>query len=405
MKAAPRGRFHLCFPVMKSARRLEHLVARLKEYREWVRLAEEQTGKGLLTQAREIHSLRHAGGRCGITDYYWFRLYDENYLSCEGPENFLGWRLQDSFNFALNPRHVVLPAWDKLVFAQLAQTAGLPVAPIVAFYHPANKFMFTGCKHLITVKAVAEFLRDEAEYPLYSKPAYSQQGEGSQALLGCRREDDSLLLAGNRSIPVSEFVKRFHEPVNRRYHRPECGFLLQKILRNAPEIEEITGWSAISGVRIVCLNGPEGVFPVAAAWKIAMPPNMVDNFHMGAYGNLVAGIDLETGMVMRVVDGLGPAARLLDRHPITGRPFAGFRLPGWNTMLEVCREAGKIFPLMKVHHWDFALTDRGPMIIELNDMGGTQIVQLCGHGLLTEETREFLRGHADHHRHAWVKFL
>lgn len=405
MKTAHEGRFHLCFSAMKSARRLEHLVSRLKEYRAWVRLAEEQTGKGLLTQAREIQSLKNAGGQCGITDYYWFRLYDENYLSCGDQADFLGWRLQDGFNFALNPRHVVLPAWDKLVFAQLAQAAGLPVAPIVSFYHPGRKLAFAGCKHLPTANLVADFLRKEAEYPLYSKPAYSQQGEGSQALLGFRRENDTLQLAGDRSIPVSEFVKRLHEPVDRRYHRPECGFLLQQIMRNAPEIEEFTGWSAISGVRLVCLNGPEGVLPIAAVWKIAMPPNTVDNFHMGAYGNLVASIDLETGRVDRVVNGLWPTAQLLERHPVTGRPFADFRLPGWSTMLEICREAGRIFPLMKVHHWDFALTDRGPVILELNDMGGTQIVQLHGRGLLHEATRHFLKQQVDVSSHPWVRRL
>lgn len=380
-------------------------LERFAEFRVWATLASEQTGKSWLVQAGEIMRLKHLPGQCGITDYYWFRLYDEDYLSCEGVGDFLGWRLQDSFNFALNPRHAVLLAWDKLVFAQIAQAAGLPVAPIVACYHPGNKLPLSGCKHLPTVNLAAEFLREDAEYPLYSKPAYSQQGEGAQALLGYRREDDSLLLAGDRSISVSEFVKLLHQPVDRRYHRPECGFLLQKMLRNAPEIEELTGWSAISGVRLVCLNGPEGVLPVAAAWKIAVPPNTMDNFHMGTYGNLVAGIDLITGRVERVVNGLWPTARLLELHPVTGRPFANFHIPGWTAMLEICREAGKIFPLMKVHHWDFALTDQGPVIIELNDMGGTQIVQLHGRGLLHKTTRHFLKQQADASSHPWVRRL
>ncbi len=385
--------------------RIDDLLARLKEYREWVSLAEKQTGKSLLSQAREIWALKHAGGQCGITDYYWFRLYDENYLSGEGQADFLGWRLQDPFNFALNPRHVVLPAWDKLVFAQIAQAAGLPVAPILACYHPASKLPLSGCRHLATIESVVDFLREEAEYPLYSKPAYSQQGEGALALLGYRREDDSLLLAGGRTITIAEFSKRLNEPVDRRYHRPECGFLFQQILRNATEIEQLTGWSAISGIRLICLNGPEGVIPIAAAWKIAVPPNTVDNFHMGAYGNLVAGVDLSSGRVERVVNGFWPTAQLLERHPVTGHPFLGFHLPGWTTMLDICREAGRVFPLMRVHHWDFALTDRGPAIIELNDMGGTQIVQLLGRGLLKRETREFLKRHADGKVHRWVNEL
>ncbi|WP_126445845.1 sugar-transfer associated ATP-grasp domain-containing protein [Sulfuricystis multivorans] len=400
-KNGPAGPFFVYFCVM----RIDDLFARLKEYREWVSLAEKQTGKSLLSQAREIRALKHAGGQCGITDYYWFRLYDENYLSGEGQADFLGWRLQDPFNFALNPRHAVLPAWDKLVFHQLAQAAGLPLAPIIAYFHPAKKLVLPGCRKLSTLESAAEFLREEAEYPIYAKPAYSQQGEGALALLGYRREDDTLQLAGDRTIPLPTFVRRLHETVDRRYHRPECGFLFQQILRNAPEIEKLTGWPAISGIRLICLNGPEGVFPVAAAWKIAVPPNTVDNFHMGAYGNLVAGVDITTGKVERVVDGFWPKARLNEQHPLTGQSFAGFCLPGWQAMLDVCEEAGKVFPLMKVHHWDFALTDRGPVILELNDMGGTQIVQLHGRGLLKRETREFLKRHADRQVHRWVNDL
>lgn len=378
---------------------------RITEFRQWARLAQQQSSKGRLAQIKDIVALKRLPGQCGVTDYYWFRLYDDAYLLQEGRRDFLGWRLQDPFNFALNPRHAVLPAWDKLVFAEIAQAAGLPFTPIVAFFHPAKKLSVGGCRHLPTIEAVMEFLRHEADYPLYSKPAYSQQGEGALALLGYDEEDDSLLLPGERRFRLSEFVKRLGDPVDRRYHKPECGFLFQKMLRNALEIEELAGWSAICGVRLICLNGPEGVLPVAAAWKIAMPPNEVDNFHMGAYGNLVAGVDIETGYVNRVVNGLWPTAQLLERHPVTGLPFAGFRLPGWASMLEICREAGKVFPMLKVHHWDFALTDRGPVILELNDMGGTQIVQLHGRGLLHETTRRFLRQHVDVTRHPWIARL
>lgn len=378
---------------------------RFAEYREFARLAGEQTGKSLFQQAREIIALRWVGGRCGVTDYYWFRLYDENYMGGEGWRDFLGWKLQDEFNFALNPRHAVLPAWDKLVFAQLADAAGLPSAPIVAYYHPAMQLRLAGSRHLSDAASVARFLRHEAEYPLYAKPVYSQQGEGADALFGYDAESDSLLLAGERRLALTLFLQRLVAPVDRRYHRPECGFLFQRLLRNHPAIERVTGWQAISSVRLICLNGPEGVEPIGAAWKIAVPPNEVDNFHMGAYGNLVAGVELTTGKITRVVDGLWPKAHLLACHPVTGKQVEGFQLPAWQEVLEVCRAAGRVFPLMRVHHWDIALTAQGPVILELNDMGGTQIVQLHGHGLLHQKTRRFLKAYGDPLRYPWIARL
>ncbi|NWG31230.1 MAG: hypothetical protein HXY29_07025 [Rhodocyclaceae bacterium] len=380
-------------------------AARLAEFRQWASVAKSQTGKDWLTQAREIWALKHAGGRCGVTDYYWFRLYDESYLRGRGAKDFLGWRLQDPFNFALNPRHAVLPAWDKLVFHQLASAAGLPVAPLKAVYHPGARLPAEFGVHLRTAAEVEAYLRCQSHFPLFAKPAFSQQGVGVLYLTGYDRGQDSLLLAEGGSMLLSEFMKRVVGSVDRRYHKPECGFLFQEPLRLAPEIERLTGWPAICGVRIVCLNGPDCVVPIGGAWKIAVAPNVMDNFHMGAYGNLVAEIDLTSGEVGRVADGLGPSAGIGEIHPRTGRHLSGFRLPDWPELLRMCRLAGPVFPLMKVHHWDFALTDRGPVILELNDMGGTQIVQLFGQGLLTEFTRDFLKRYADRAGHPWINDL
>ena len=60
---------------------------------------------------------------------------------------------------------------------------------------------------------------------------------------------------------------------------------------------------------------------------------------------------------------------------------------------------------MRIHHWDFALTDQGPMILELNDLGGTEIAQVHGHGLLTKETRGFLKRNANSQTHPWIGTL
>lgn len=386
---------------------LEEFASRFKEYRDWVQLVEEQTGKGLLTQAREILALKGAGGLCGITDYYWFKLYDEGYLRGCGAPDFLGWRLQDPLNFSLNPRHAVLPAWDKLVFLQLASSAGLPVAPAKASFHKAKQLPKVNSlgSHLRSLDEVKAFLRLPDNYPLFAKPAYSQQGYGSAYLVSYEPDSDSISLLDGSRIPMDVFIQRLQCTVDYRYHRPECGFLFQIPLKLAPEIEALTGWPAICGVRIVCLNGPDGVKPIGAAWKIAVSPNYVDNFHMGSYGNLIAEVDLQTGEVGRVIDGFWPKTKLMQAHPQTGIPFLGFRLPGWDKLLQACHDAGAVFPLMKIHHWDFALTDHGPMILELNDMGGTQIVQLLGHGLLTAETREFLKRHVDRRAHPWVNAL
>lgn len=389
----------------EGGNRLSRLANQFEEYRRWSGLAQEQTGKSLLTQLQEIRSLRNNGGQCGISDYYWYKLYDDDYLMGDGKHDFLGWRLQQQFSLALNPRNAVLPAWDKHVFMQLASSSGLPVAPILACFHPAKHISECMGIHLKSLAAVGNFLRDPSIYPIFGKPAYSQQGIGSQYLAGYAPASDNLSLLDGKAISVENFLKRLTETVDHRYHKPECGFLFQKSFTLAPEIQSLTNWSAICSVRVICLNGSEGAKLIRAIWKIAVPPNHVDNFSLGKYGNLLADVNLETGEVSRMIGGFWPNTQIYLNHPFSGQSVSGFKLPGWKKVVDACKQAGAVFPLMKIHHWDFALTDQGPIILELNDLGGTEIAQVHGHGLLTEGTREFLKRSANTQTHPWIRAL
>lgn len=380
-------------------------LAQFRELREWANLVQQQTGKSWLTQLSEINSLKRLGGKCGVSDYYWYRLYDDTYLQGRGREDFLGWRLQGNFSLALNPRSAVLPAWDKTVFMLMASSAGLPVAPIRACFHRSVHISEVLGEHLKSQEDVGVFLRNSAVYPLFGKPVYSQQGYGAAYLSGYDQTTDSLKLLNGKSIAVEEFLTRLKVAVDNRYHKPECGYLFQNSLTLAPEILAFTNWPAICGVRVVCLNGPEGVQPIRAIWKVATPPNHVDNFSLGKNGNFLADVDLVTGEISRMVGGFWPRTNTFAKHPNTDHTVSGFRLPGWRKVLDACQQAGPVFPLMKIHHWDFALTDQGPMILELNDVGGTEIAQVHGRGLLTVETREFLKRHANLQAHPWVKAL
>ncbi len=368
-------------------------------------VAQRQTGKPWHVQLLEIRSLARMGGKCGATDYFWHRMYDDRYIKGRGRKDFLGWRLLEDFSRALNPRHVVLPAWDKAVFTQLADSAGLPVAPVLAFFHPTQRIPKTLGLHLTTRDAAGTFLRCAANYPLFGKPAYSQGGCGAAYLSSYDASSDSVVLLSGDKLPVLQFLVRLEHPVDPQFHRPQCGYLFQSAMRPATEIAAIAGSNALCGVRVICLNGSEGVRVVRAIWKIAVPPNCTDNFGVGDRGNLLADVDLETGEVGGSMRGMWPHAELFSEHPVTGQPIDGFRLPGWDRILSACRLAGEVFPLMKIHHWDFALTDQGPLMLELNDIGGTQIPQMHGRGLLTEEIRDFLKRYGDRRTYRWIEAL
>lgn len=89
----------------------------------------------------------------------------------------------------------------------------------------------------------------------------------------------------------------------------------------------------------------------------------VDNM---AAGNPAAPINLETG----TVSGPGVFSDITKAdasiHPVTGKPILGFKVPHWNTILNLAKEAALLTPENKSVGWDIAVTEKGPELIEGN---------------------------------------
>lgn len=95
-----------------------------------------------------------------------------------------------------------------------------------------------------------------------------------------------------------------------------------------------------------------------------------DNFTSGGSGNLIAGVDVDTGR-------LGPAfgrldmrfSRLLemfDCNPDNGRPIRGQTVPDWGGIRDALRRASITFRALPLLDWDVALSTDGVVIIEAN---------------------------------------
>jgi len=129
--------------------------------------------------------------------------------------------------------------------------------------------------------------------------------------------------------------------------------------------------------------------------RIPIGNNFTDNFSLGGAGNLVAGVDLETGHFLRVFGpdptGLGLVQEVF-RHPDTGVEFPGYIFPFWTSILEVVKVGSKAFGDLKTIGWDVALTEDGPCLIEANSryaMDVIQVVMDCG---LKQNFQELLGG-------------
>lgn len=121
--------------------------------------------------------------------------------------------------------------------------------------------------------------------------------------------------------------------------------------------------SGLNTIRIVTLiNSREEVEVLTCRLRISVN-SIVDNM---AAGNMVARINIETGIVESPGYFSDIRKRPLEKHPITGVSITGFQIPYWDEIIAMAKNAAIAGKANRSVGWDIAVTDHGPDLIEGN---------------------------------------
>jgi hypothetical protein len=344
-----------------------------------LREAARSSGRSPLALVSEILSLRRGPGRLGISEYFDFRLY-ENDLDMAEKLEFCGYRGQAVLEDILVDVYSKFLALDKLTFYTLMQGYGFPVPAMPALYCQAPR----PCpgRRLDTPEALAAFIASDAVFPIYLKPSFGAYGRGNTRVVS--HADGLLTLGDGTRVEIMEFCRSLED-------RSGMGWLVQEALSAHPEIARICG-DRVSSLRVHPFIGREDVSIHRVVWKVNLGTLDSDNFVHGTSGNMLADVDLHTGEVVRVIAGVGPDQRELRSHPVSGEPLLGFRLPGFHEALDYVRRGAMAFPGFLCQGWDVALCERGPVMLEANWFGDVDLPQQSMRkGFLDAAFRELLK--------------
>jgi hypothetical protein len=325
----------------------------------------------------EIVSLRRGPGRLTPQEYFYYRLWDSA-LSGEQKRSFVGKRAQARMHLACNEARWHAAANDKLLFHAAMSGAGLPVPRLLAVIHPMRRLPNT--LSLRTAPAIADLLRQQEAYPLFVKPI-----DGMYSLGVVRAEQfdparDEVVMHDGARVAVSALAAELAA-------RPS-GYLVQRALHPHPALATAYGdrlWSA----RLLVLLGPEGPEILRAVCKVPTGVNVADNYWRD--GNLLTAVEQESGIIRRVVRGTGKDLVADVVHPDTGRPLVGVAVPDWDAVLGTAIGAAWTLPGVRTQSWDVAITDAGPVLLEVNWGGDLNLAQLAwGRGVLDDRYRAHL---------------
>ncbi|TLY15941.1 MAG: hypothetical protein E6K69_05100 [Nitrospirae bacterium] len=329
-----------------------------------------ETGKAPWVQLGESLRLRFSRSKLSLAEYFDYRVY--RHSNVREQKSFVGWRMADRLQRALTSSKWFLAASDKAVFYALCDSFKLPHPELRALYVSPQTRYAGRIPTFWSLDDVRTFLSSpEAHLPLWVKPIRSWNGLGGRGIAAFDSRTDSVTLTNGAHVqlpvllgPVTGLLEPGMSKEDLSSHWPG-GYLFQKLLTPHKELARRCG-NRICTLRLSVLIEREGPRIVDALWRVAIGKNMVDNYRHGQTGNSFGPIDIDTGVVLRQALQAGFREQEIRLHPDTGEEIVGFRLPDWNIARDLCLYASLCFGGFRLQAWDVALTDHGPVLVELN---------------------------------------
>ncbi len=309
---------------------------------------------------REIDLLKNCPGQITEHEYYYYRLWETKY-----PETFAGREIRFKANDICNSKSWLASASNKLLFYIILNGADIPYPNIKALVHSAWEFPNT-----LAIKSFSdllEFLYSPSNYPFFAKPVYGSHGLG--AISAEKLTDGQIHLNDGSKLTPIQLIESF--PFGK-------GYIIQKLLKPDFKFSELNS-ETIYTCRLLILNtlksDSEGkaLGPIIhrGALKIATGQNVADNFWLP--GNLLASVDVKTGKIKRAI--LNTENGLVF-DPIQCGYLKDFKIPGWEDACSLAIRAASVFSGLRLQSWDIAITNEGPVALELNCTGDFNLLQL-----------------------------
>ena len=105
--------------------------------------------------------------------------------------------------------------------------------------------------------------------------------------------------------------------------------------------------------------------------KMGGQKGCVDNLRQGGLG---AAIDLETGVIC--TDAVDINLNTYANHPVTGKKIQGRQIPYFQEAKDMIRRITEENGMKGHLAWDVAITERGPMLIEVNGRPSPTLLEL-----------------------------
>jgi glutathione synthase/RimK-type ligase-like ATP-grasp enzyme len=342
---------------------------------EQIVFAQKKCGKHPFSIITDISRLLRGNGRLTRQEYFMYQLYDDEKYSKEDKGKFISEKIHWPVTHTCCDMSWSALAEDKWLCYKFLESFDIRVPETIAVIDKTFR-SFGSIPKISSPMELKDFFGKNPGYPIFAKPNAGIGSFGAFIITGI--DDTHVFL--DQSEPLT-FDNLFEELIGERT------FLLQSFIKNHPVISAFSQYLAT--IRAVNFVKSDSVVTPFYVLKIPSSSNIADNYWRK--GNIIADLDPGSGVIRRAIRGRGIDTEELDNHPETGDKLVGLQLPYWNELKNVNHICARLFAPVRYNTLDIALTQDGPMVIEVNTGGSFELPQLAsGSGFLTEEICDFL---------------
>lgn len=349
--------------------------------------AKHKTNLSLIQQGKEVYRLFRLN-LMEPKEYYDYELFDPR-LSWDDKKRFLSRNQFAMMHRELNPPKD-MGTTNKLVFKFYAQNFNLPIPKMYGLFDPNFGFdpeggelrTFEQLEKLIAKSEITEFML---------KAIGADKGLGSMLCL--KKDDGTLHAIGIGDLTISQLHKRMVGTHYNQHKFVADSWMIEERIRQHPFFDNYTD-SCTQTIRVIALATRTGEIEIiATGLNIAKQGRPNDN--VGTDG-MAARVD-ENGVLGPAVQRTPEGLKYFDKHPETGFPITGQKLPKFDEALKLAMRAQSVVPHMRILGWDIAITAEGSVILEGNAYWNWETMQrISRRGLLRKslaaEVREIMAG-------------
>lgn len=304
-------------------------------------------------RGRVLRDYLHLYRTKGLTteEYYQFEFEKRGR---EFRDSFLGLNEQRYYLDYLNPIKYYSLARNKYIAHKMLENVGVRKSILYCYFQPEARYGISSeCAY--NLDGVLRILKEKGVQSCVVKTTESSHGDNVWVIKSIVYLDQDAILTryDNQELMLSSILGQ--DPL-----------IFEGIVKQTKQFSTFND-SSVNTIRFMTTLYPDGSSQVIAAFfKVGRDGKCVDN--AGSGGNVDACVDVESGEIKFTVQFEGwRHVKEIECHPDNGSQLNGVFIDNWQTIKEEVIKFQQAFPYCKAAGWDIAITDEGPVVIEVND--------------------------------------